>query len=81
MDKLALLGSSWSKIASPYRDHFVPRFLPWIQDSINALLAHKLDPKGVIFVPGCGTGNIIFRSLLDIGGDRIKVTIKTTLPP
>ncbi|KAG7670491.1 hypothetical protein KSW81_003054 [Nannochloris sp. 'desiccata'] len=59
MDKLALLGSSWTKIASPYREHFVPRFLPWIKDTCNALIDQKPDLKGVIFVPGCGTGDEI----------------------
>ena len=59
MDKLALLGNSWTRIAYAYRSHFVPRFLPWIQGAINALVAEKPDLKGVIFVPGCGTGNCL----------------------
>jgi hypothetical protein len=56
MDKLALLNKSWSKVAKDYRKHFVPRFLPFIQDEIAALIAEKPDPNGLVFVPGCGTG-------------------------
>ena len=55
MEKLQQLGASWSMISRSYRDHFVPRFKPWVVDAMNALI--KQNPNtGLVFVPGCGTG-------------------------
>ena len=56
MDKLQILGQSWSIVARGYKDHFVPRFSPWIADSIATLVREIPQTPGVIFAPGCGTG-------------------------
>jgi hypothetical protein len=84
MDKLSLLSISWSKIASPYRKHFVSRFLPWIEDAINALVKEKPDPKGAIFVPGCGTGKIFNRDHISpsrsLAGDQPSILFILNYP-
>ena len=55
MERSALLSASWTAIAPHYRATLVPRFRPWLEDTVSLLAAHK-PPKGTVLVAGCGTG-------------------------
>lgn len=52
LNRLQLLKESWNIVAQRYRQEFVPRFRPWVNDAIDALIAQSPPPSGIVFVPG-----------------------------
>lgn len=53
---MEILRKSWTQVAAGYKETFVPRFAPWIRDSLEALIRAEPPTEGKLFVAGCGTG-------------------------
>jgi SAM-dependent methyltransferase len=47
------LARGWDDAAEGYEAYFVPRFVPWVDDAVRAIVAGPI-PAGPILVPCCG---------------------------
>jgi trans-aconitate methyltransferase len=52
-EELARTAQGWDAAASGYEAYFVPRFAPWVDAAVQALIAEPL-PGGPLLVPCCG---------------------------
>lgn len=53
-ERLARLARAWDDAAAGYDAYFVPRFAPWVELAVSAVVDADL-PDGPILVPCCGT--------------------------
>lgn len=52
-----LLARSWDDAARGYDRYFVPRFAPWTDEALHALMRRARElPMGPVLVPCCGPG-------------------------
>lgn len=54
-DRKLLLQRSWTEVARGYQTLFVPRFMPWTIETLDAFLEAR-PPQGLVAVPCCGPG-------------------------
>ena len=52
-EQLARTAQGWDEAAAGYDAYFVPRFAPWVDAAIQALIAEPI-PDGSVLVPCCG---------------------------
>ena len=69
---MEILKQSWTKIAFGYRQNFVQRFSPWIEDSVMALVNAQPPKQGTVFVAGCGTGEEIVAISKSLPGNDVE---------
>lgn len=53
-DQLARIARGWDEAAAGYEEYYVPRFAPWVQAAVRAVVSVPL-PVGPVLVPCCGT--------------------------